>query len=311
MNNKTIYFTVLAFALLASIIFGVFMTLSISQSADSTIPNINAYSADKVKYFDLISWLFIACLAVFLFFTFTQKRNFGKSLKPTSQAYKCASILGGIISSSVVIFSVIIEIVSSPYIVGAIENSASDGFYRFVKYTAFGKSFNFSYICFVLLFALSAFYFLRSAFKQEKPNNKLATLSLFPVLTLAIKLVFDFLMQNTNGFGKLYNYHLLSLGFLLLFFLNESRFYMRKSAPALYVFFGLATSVATSIYSIPVLILCLSNVAVFSAFNLFYAIIDIALVVYVYTRLLNLSIKIPRHIREGCVVEATETNTDI
>ena len=74
MNHKTIYRAVLTFTLLASLVFGVFMTLSIAQSADGTINDINAYSADKVKFFNLISWLYSVCLIGFLFRRYTGMR---------------------------------------------------------------------------------------------------------------------------------------------------------------------------------------------------------------------------------------------
>ncbi len=301
MNNKTIYYTVLAFALLASLIFGVFMTLSISQSADSTIANINAYSADKVKYFNLISWVFVACLIIFLFFTFTQKKYFGKSLKISSGGNKAACLIGGGVSALVVVFNVVAEIVSKPFIVGTDNAKDIDGFYRFIKYTALGKSYNLPYIGLMIVLALTAVYFFYCAFKAEKKAERLAVFSLCPVLAFGAKLIFDFLMQNSNGFGKLYNYHLLSLGFMLLFFVNETRFYIKKPAPALYIFFGLAASVATSIYSIPILILYTANVIELSGINLMFSVMDIFFVAYIYTRLFKLSIREPKHNTEKLV----------
>lgn len=309
MNNKTFYYSVLVFALIASLIFGVFMTLSISQSAETTITNINAYSADKVKYFNLISIVFAICLIVFLLFTFFQKKKLGKSLKLSSAASKYAYIFGGVISSAVVLFSLISEIVSEPYIEGVTSSNGADGFYRFVKYTALGKDYNFAFLGLVLVFAVAAVYFFYGAFKSHKQNMVLAYLSIAPIVAFGAKLIFDFLMQNSNGFGKLYNFHLLSLGFILLFFVNETRFYIKKSAPALYVFFGLCASVATSIYSIPIIILSLAGVISVSGTNLMFAVMDIVFVAYVYVRLFNLAKK-NKYSSEPYIADASEL-TDI
>jgi len=249
-------------------------------------------------------------LIVFILFTFFQKKKLGKSLKLSSVANRYACLLGGAISSSVVLVSVISEIVSEPFIVGVSSSNDVDGFYRFVKYTALGKSYNFAYMGLVLIFALTAVYFFYCAFKSNKQNITLAALSLFPVIAFAAKLIFDFLMQNSNGFGKLYNFHLLSLGFILLFFVNETRFYIKKSAPALYVFFGLSAGVATAIYSLPIIILSITKVINVSSTNLMFSITDIVFVAYVYIRLFNLTKK-PKHSADTYITDTPELIDEI
>lgn len=304
MNHKTIYRAVLAFTLLASLVFGVFMTLSIAQSANGKINDINAYSADKVKFFNLISGLYYACLIGFLFFTFIYKTRFSKSLKFAAKQYKNTCILGGCTAAGVVLYSIMAEFTVLRNTYYSDDFNSVDAFYRLIKRSQFSSSPNYSYILLILATACAAFYFLYCVFsKKNKPSTRFAALSLFPALTLAAKLIFDFLMQNSNGYGQLYNYHLLSLGFFLLFFINESRVYMRRAAPALYVFFGLAGALSAAIFALPVLLLTTFKVVHASAANLMFCIADVAIISYIYLRLYNLEVKIPKATKEGVLID--------
>ena len=304
MNHKTIYRAVLTFTLLASLVFGVFMTLSIAQSADGTINDINAYSADKVKFFNLISWLYSVCLIGFLFFTFVYKSKFAKSLKFSSKIYKKICILGGCTALGVVLYSVVAEFVILPNVYYPDDFNSVEAFYRLIRRSEVSSSPNYSYILLILITAAAAFYFFSCAFSnQNKASIRFTYLSLLPTMGLAAKLIFDFLMQNSNGYGQLYNYHLLSLGFFLLFFMNESRVYMRRAAPALYVFFGLAGVLSAAVFAIPVLFLSITGIANASAANIVFCIADIAIISYVYLRLYNLDIKIPKATKEGVLIE--------
>ncbi len=307
MKHKTIYLSVLAFSLLASLIFGIFMTFSIAQSTNLTITDINAYSADKVKYFSLISALFMACLIIVVLFTFVYKNKFTKSLKFVSNTYKYTSILGGFIASGVSLFAIIREFVAPPINTVSSSVKSAEIFYRIFKHSPKGITLNLAYIAMVLVIALTAGYFFFSAFtKREKMGNLFAGLSMLPSVALAAKLIFDFLMQNSNGYGHLYNYHLLSLGFFLLFSINESRFYLRKAAPALYVFFGISGAISAAIFAIPVLFLSLTGVVKATGTNIAFCLADVAMAVYIYLRLFNLDIKIPKATKKGIDIETAE-----
>lgn len=313
MNNKTIYRAVLAFALLASVIFGVFMTLSIAQSTNSTITDINAYSADKVKFFNLISWLYTACLIGILCFTFAYKAKFTKSIKFSSRSFKNICILGGCTTAGLVLYSVVAEIMLPPVFSYTDRPNSIDAFYRIIKHTLVGNSVNWSYLALIIVIAFSSLYFFYCVFsKQNKYSNLFAGLSMLPAVALAAKLIFDFLMQNSNGFGQLYNYHLLTLGFFLLFFVNESRFYMRKAAPALYVFFGISGAISAAVFAIPILSLSLSGIAQANSANIIFCFADLAIVAYIYARLISLEIKIPKATKQGvCIDESTENTENI
>lgn len=311
MKHKTIYLTVLAFSILASLIFGIFMTFSIAQSADATIADINAYSSDKVKYFNLISALFLACLIIVVIFTFVYKNKLTKNFKFQEKPYKFTSILGGCTSAGIALFCVIHEFTANPISSIAVDAKTAEVFYRMLKPTHEGTAVNLPYVAMVLVVALSAGYFFYSVFtKKEKNSDLFAGLSMLPSVALAAKLVFDFLMQNSNGYGQLYNYHLLSLGFILLFSVNESRFYLRKAAPALYVFFGVSGAISAAIFAIPVLFLSLTGVVQATGTNIAFCLADIAMVVYIYARLFSLDVKIPKATKKAIDIEETSEITE-
>jgi len=318
MNQKSIFRAVLVFSLLASVVFGVFMTFSVANSAeDGAILDINAYSYDKVKYFSLISWLFVACLVGYLVLTFVFKSRFSKSLKFQTKSYKNICILGGCTAAGVILFALINDMFpfDNNDTAQLINGNVANSFYQIVKNDDNGASINLPYIGFLLCIAFSAVYFFSCVFsKRDRSCNYFAGLAMFPPLTLAIKLIIDFLTQNSNGYGQLYNYHLLSLGFFLLFFVNEIRFYMHKAAPALYVFFGLSAVLATSVFTIPVLLLTAMGIVETNSINLAFCFTDIAMAAYVSARFIVMDIKIPKSMKNGIspdeALAETERPTD-
>lgn len=312
MNHKLIYRAVLVFSILAAFVFGAFMTASIALSADGTIADINTYSADKVKFFSLISWLYIICLVGFMCFTFFNKKRFVKSIKFTSKTYKNVSILGGCTASAIVLYNVLAQLFTKAPVYNAESLKGVDASYTFVVRTILGSEVKWSYVFLMLATALAAFYFFFCVFSPRNKNSNLfAGFSMFPAIALAAKLIFDFLMQNSNGYGQLYNYHLLSVGLFLLFFVNESRFYMRKGVPALYMFFGLSGIISSVIFALPVLLLSFTGIVKSNGPSVVFCLADLAISAYIFIRLFSLEIKIPKATKQGLSIGEGENTRGI
>ena len=312
MSHKLIYRAVLVFSLLAAFVFGAFMTASIALSADGTIADINTYSADKVKFFNLISWLYIACLVGFLGFTFVNKNRFTKSLRFSTKNYKYVSIIGGATTSGVVLYNLFNTLFLPATVYSSETPKSVDASYKLIIRTVTGVHVNWSYLLLMIATALSAFYFFYCVFSTRNKNSNLfAGLSMLPSVALAAKLIFDFLMQNSNGYGQLYNYHLLSIGLFLLFSVNESRFYMRKAAPALYVFFGLSGIISSFVFALPVLILSFTGVVTSNGPSIVFCLADVAISAYIFVRLFSLDVKIPKATKQGIAIDEDENDNEI
>ncbi len=276
MNNKSVMFSVLAFSLVVALACGAFLAAFVTTSANGADM---AYSLDKSVAFKVVSYMYIVCLVAFLALTFVFKDKFSKKLKTDSVAFKISSGIGAFLSAFIAVYGTYAMFSGSPLLQ---EPTPKIGVYI-------------PNICFILALLGTAVYFAFSAFsKTDKYANAFGFMSLLLPVALIIKLICDFLVQNTNGFSKLYNFHLLAIAFFLLFAINESRVYMRKSAPALYVFFGVAGSIAALIYAIPSLFLIANNASEQSGITaMIYCVVDIFMVVAVYIRLFSLGVKEP------------------
>lgn len=285
MNNKAITYSVLAFSLLIAIVCGVFLAASVSTVENGVGA---AYEIDQTLSFKVVSWMYVGCIVALLVFTFVFKKKFVKKLKFQSAAYRVSSIIGAVLSGCLAVYGLITQVL-------AMDGKNSENV--LLQAPLYSEGIYWPNLLFILALLATAVYFAFAFLgRMERVSNGFAALSLSLPLCLAIKLVCDFLVQNTHGYSKLYNFHLVALAFLLLFAVNESRVYLRKSAPALYVFFGVAGSMAALLYAIPTLALNLmGDIEQGSTTTLIYCLADILMVVYVYARMLSLGIKEPNN----------------
>lgn len=282
MNNKSIMYSFLAFSLVVAIVCSVFMAVSISTASVGV--NDGAFRVDQTLAFKTVSWMFVGCLVAFLVFTFVFKKCFSKKIKFKSSSFYFTSVLGALISAGLAIYGFVAQLNA--------HNSLDKSNLLLQSPTPISGIY-FPNVLFIIALLGTAAYFLLGAFgKMEKRSNTFAAISLLLPATLAIKLICDFLVQNTNGYSKLYNFHLVALAFFMLFAVNESRVYLRKAAPALYVFFGVAGSMAGMLYAIPSLVLNANGVAPLRGTTaIIYCVVDLLMVVFVYVRLFSLGVK--------------------
>ncbi len=290
MYYKTIYRAVLLFSIIAAVIAGVFMTVSLSHNSD--IDGLNVYSSANVEYYGLVAWLFGICAVgyvvalVFIGKRFDKKTDFG------TNGSRLAYGIMGCVSAALALFCI-----GREFFVGG-------GYYHGNMYVIFSevregnlvtKEVSWLYLAFLITLVCSAVFFFYAAFSDKKGNRMalrgdgFAALSTLPSVALALKTIYDFLLQSGNGYGALYNYHLLSIGFILLFSVNETRFHLKKASPSVYVFFGLVSGITTIIFSIPALALFLTGKAGANWHPAFCA-VDMVIVVYIYYRLFTLKV---------------------
>lgn len=282
MNNKSIMYSVLAFSLLIAIVCGVFLFASISAGADGSVDM--TYEIDQSLSFKVVSWMLVGCIVAFLVFTFVFKKKFLKRAKFQSASYRSGSAFAAVLSLCLCAYGVATQVFS--LVTGNSKNVL-------LQPPLYFEGIYWPNLLFIIALAVTAVYFIMAYCGNiNRESNAFTALSLSLPITIAIKLVCDFLVQNTHGYSKLYNFHLVALAFLLLFSVNESRVYLRRAAPALYVFFGVAGSMAAIMYAIPTLFLNFTGVIKLdSVTNVIYCFVDILMVVYVYARLFSLGIK--------------------
>lgn len=280
MNGKNVMRSVLAFSLVVAVVCGVFLGLSVSGSlADA---DGGAFSVDDALSLKIVSWMFAGCLAAFLAFTFAFKKRFSKKPGFSSRSYRFSSLMGCFVSGGLAVYNFVQQVMG-------IRGGSAEALLQ--SPSRAGGVYPLNIALTVLLLGTSAYFALCAFGKGEKRTDGFAALSLFLPASLALKLVCDYLAQNSNGFGKLYSFHLLSVAFLLLFAVNESRVYLRRSAPALYVFFGVTGSMAAIIYAMPSLFMDISGASPLSAADAACCVADLVAVLYVYVRLFSLGVK--------------------
>ncbi|MBR6593952.1 MAG: hypothetical protein IKK83_02035 [Clostridia bacterium] len=283
MNYKSFYRAILLFSLIASVVGGVFMALSIIQSSD--VSGVNMFSSSNIRFFDLVFWIFLCCAVACTVASLMLRGKVAKRLGADEGINRIVYNVMGVVLAITAVFGVLREFTAE-----------SNGYDHGNMYVMFEKeidgsiSFSLLYFLFtIFLFATSFFCFYAGSAKCKREGGVFAGLSLIPVFAIIFKLIYDFLLQSGNSYGSLYNYHLIGLSFALLFFINEARFAMKISIPNIYVLFGLICASSTLIFSIPALLLFLVGKAG-ANWHPVFCVVDIVMVAYIYYRLFTLGV---------------------
>ncbi|MBE6677333.1 MAG: hypothetical protein E7597_00860 [Ruminococcaceae bacterium] len=287
MNFKVVYKALLLFSIIAALIAGVFMTVSLLHLSGDD--GLNVFHADNGEYYKLVTWIFGVCMVMYVAAIAVLSKRIDKRLDfsgvPSRIAYGAMSF------ATLGLFG---------FCIG--REAFADGSYdlgnMYVVYTkeAFANvqttKVSYLYLLFLAVLVGSFAFFTYAFFAkvgEEGTNDNFAAFSMLPSIALAVKIIYDFLLQSGHGYGALYNFHLFGLGFALMFSVYETRFRFKKAAPAPYVFFGLISALSTLIFSIPALVLFFTGKAGANWHPAFCA-VDIVIVVYIYIRLFSLKV---------------------
>lgn len=282
MNNKSAIYTFLGFSSSVAIFCAAFLIASISGVSAAEVGD--TFKIDTTFLFKVVYIMFACCVAALAVFTFLFKKKLSKTIKLSSPKNIAADSVGFAVCLALAVYGVICQITAQRG--GDFSNTlltapnARDGLYL---PNVFFIAALFASAVYLLLFVLN---------KLGKDGNLPAGLSLFPVAAIGLKLVCDFLVQNTNGYSKLYNYHIVALCCLLLFALNETRIFLHCFTPPLYMFFGAVGAMASVIYAVPTLWLNHKGVMELSTkAEVVYCVVDLLLAAIVYIRLLSLGVR--------------------
>lgn len=281
MNNKSAMYSVLAFSLVVAVVCSVFLVASISGTA---VTADNSFKFDKTFLFKVVAVMFACCTVALAVFTFLFKKKLVKSVKLSSPRNYAVDCICFALCFALAAYGIVRQITAQ-----------LDGDYSKTLLIAPGDQsglYKPNLFFIDALFASAVYFFLLVKKKLGKDGSVPAALSLFPSITLALKLVCDFLVQNTNGYSKLYNYHLVALCCLLLFAVNETRLYLHSFAPSLYIFFGAVGAMASIVYAVPTLWLnCTGVLNLSTSTEFLYCVTDLVLTACIYVRLFSVGVK--------------------
>lgn len=141
----------------------------------------------------------------------------------------------------------------------------------------------------VKLFALlSAVYFLLTAASMSLPKKKALHLAfvMAPILYYAFRILNAFIDNSTMPLANSGGYHILSMIATMLFFLLEGKFIIGNAKVGFYLAVGQIAILLNAVYNIPLLLSCISECE--SQINALYALLSVALMIYIATRLFSL-----------------------
>ena len=203
------------------------MAVSLTSTADDN--ELNVYNSDSVEYFELVSYIFIICCAVYAISAFVLGRRVAKSISFDGKLSRGACAGLGVALLALAVFNLVREFTEK----GNGSHSTNNMYVLFETADGNASKPSYLFIAFTLMLIGSAAFFLYSAFTKSKlEGNTYAIASAVPSVALVVKIIYDFLLQSTNGYGSLYNYHLLGLSFVMLFAINETRFHFKKGVPS-------------------------------------------------------------------------------
>ena len=140
----------------------------------------------------------------------------------------------------------------------------------------------------IVLAVLAAIPFFYYSSKHVVPvSTRCALLALIPVLLTGARLIVDYSAQKDYPTSAISVYHILSLGALSLFFLNEGKFGVGKGSPAAYMLFGSLSVVLLLVHALPSILLSAFWVLPMNDMDLFSA-VDIACAAYILVRMASL-----------------------
>ncbi len=268
MNKKSVYYSLVAFSLIAALIIG--SLLAVTVIANSTADNLALYGYKLGTNYTVVIIMLAVCITLFAACTFVMKDSFKKTTDESSASACYGKLLTALALVAYIVYSIVSNV------------KGSGGDYS----VANGEFSKWNILLMVLALASAAYFFASALFSAKIKKDVLGVVSLVPVIALVVKLILDYLIQNVGIHGDLYHYHLLSLCALVLFTVNESRFVIEKGIPALYAFFGMTGAVFTVVYMLPTVALVVKGYRSWDI-NAVYCLVDLAFVVYIYVRLFN------------------------
>lgn len=157
----------------------------------------------------------------------------------------------------------------------------------------------------VKLFALGcAVYFLLLAAWMPLGEKKALGLflALFPVLFCAFRILNDFIDHSTMPLAGHGGYRILGIIATMLFFLREAKFRTGKGGAAAYFILGHVAVILLSAYNVPLLWEFLRGEATLT--EVLYAMLSIAFIIYIFTRIFSMELNRPEEELIPPVVEA-------
>lgn len=140
----------------------------------------------------------------------------------------------------------------------------------------------------VILAVLSAAAILAGSIRKFSPNSS-ALLVLAPLIWTVVRIINDFMKTNAAPLNSSGAYHILSLIFLVMYFLCEGKAYISKGSAAMYYIFGYLAVIMLSVYALPNVIMhCLG----FFAFDYQASLsaMDMVICAYVISRMATCNI---------------------
>lgn len=207
---------------------------------------------------------FFACIALFVFFAVKYCRGKRVVANRNSDFVSVASCsLGFVLIGTFIIFVYDFLKISS----------AVDGF-----------------VCMVAIFSVfSAIVFLMMGLKSC-PKKLSSACMLLPILMVVFRILKDFIGANSAPLASSGAYHIMSLSFLLLFFLCEGKGFLSKGSAVLYYLFGLLAMLFLAVYGLPNLILRCFGTLIFD-YDGAFSVVDLLSAVYIYGRLASGKLK--------------------
>lgn len=280
MIKKPIYYAVLSFSALIGIIASVLRLVAIKSNSEDT--SIELYSVDRNLTTDFVDYFYIACLVLIVVAALLCRGIVcGKKTTFSRLPSRISAAALSLMSAGVAIWYIVAEFLRDNV---GYENAE----YYFMFNYSYGKVSERSllFIAVIAALVISAAYFAYAALDGFGKNPLLfAVASFAPIVFAALRLIQDFLLQNRlMAWGYAYNYHLLSYAFLLLFFVNETRFATKQTNTALYVLFGLCAAVSLLVFSVPTVVLSLAWLET-PDHNFVFCLLDILFAIYIFVRL--------------------------
>lgn len=280
MIKKPIYYAILSFSALIGIVASVLRLVAIKSNSGS--PSIELYSVDRNLTTDFVDYFYIFCLVfIVVAALFCRGVVCGKKATFSQLSSRISFAFLSLMSAGVAIWYIVAEFTR-----GNVGYENADYYFMFNYSYGDVSDKSFLFMAVIACLILSSAYFAFAAFDGFNKKPFLFSVASFaPVAFAALKLVQDFLLQNRlMAWGYAYNYHLLSYAFLLLFFVNETRFSAKQTNTALYVLFGLCAAVTLLVFAVPTVVLSLAWLET-PDHNFVFCLLDILMAIYIFVRL--------------------------
>lgn len=131
----------------------------------------------------------------------------------------------------------------------------------------------------VVFAVISAFAIILSRLRSFSAEIN-SVLALAPLLWTVLRLINDFMKSNTSPLSASGAYHILSLVFLVLYFMCRGKAFLSKGSGALYLLFGYCAVFFLSVYALPNLVMHCLGFFVFD-YEASLSAVDIVIAAYV------------------------------